>query len=50
MFQINIELLLEQLQIEEYSKSYGLSVTQFIRVRSLKKQLPKFSMPGLRFT
>jgi hypothetical protein len=37
MFQINIRVTLdEQLQIEEYSKSYGLSVTQFIRVRSLK--------------
>ena len=48
MFQINIRVTLdEQLQIEEYSKSYGLSVTQFIRIRSLKKQLPKFSMSGL---
>jgi len=48
MFQINIRVTLEeQLQIEEFSKSYGLSVTQFIRISSLKKQLPKFSMSGL---
>ena len=48
MLQINIRVTLEeQLQIEEYSKSYGLSVTQFIRVRSLKKQLPKHSIPSI---
>ena len=48
MFQINIRVTLkEQLQIEEFSKSYGLSVTQFIRIRSLKKQLPKQTMPGI---
>jgi hypothetical protein len=48
MLQINIRVTLEeQLQIEEYSKSYGLSVTQFIRIRSLKKQLPKNSIPSI---
>ena len=48
MFQINIRVTLEeQLQIEEFSKSYGLSVTQFIRIRSLKKQLPKHTMPSI---
>ena len=48
MFQINIRVTLEeQLQIEEFSKSYGLSVTQFIRIRSLKKQLPKQTMPSI---
>ena len=48
MLQINIRVTLEeQLQIEENSKSYGLSVTQFIRIRSLKKQLPKHSIPSV---
>jgi len=48
MLQINIRVTLEeQLQIEEYSKSYGMSVTQYIRIRSLKKQLPKHSMPSI---
>ena len=43
MLQINIRVTLEeQLQIEENSKSYGLSVTQFIRIRSLKKQYQYF--------
>ena len=49
MLQINIRVTLEeQLQIEEYSKCFGLSVTQYIRIRSLKKQLPKFFMSGLK--
>ncbi len=48
MLQINIRVTLEeQIQIEEYSKCFGLSVTQFIRIRSLKKQLPKHSMPSI---
>lgn len=48
MLQINIRVTLEeQLQIEEYSKSYGMSVTQYIRIRSLKRQLPKNSMPSI---
>lgn len=48
MFQINIRVTLEeQLQIEEFSKSYGLSVTQYIINRSLKKQLPKQTMPSI---
>lgn len=48
MLQINIRVTLEeQLSIEEYSKSYGLSVTQFIRIRALKTQLPKHSMPSI---
>lgn len=48
MFQINIRVTLnEQLQIEEYSKCFGLSVSQYIRVRTFRKQLPKHSMPSL---
>jgi hypothetical protein len=48
MLQINIRVTLEeQLQIEEYSKSYGMSVTHYVRIRSLKKQLPKYSMPSI---
>jgi hypothetical protein len=48
MLQINIRVTLEeQLQIEEYSKSYGMSVTHYIRIRTLKKQLPKHSIPSI---
>lgn len=45
LFQINIRLTLnEQVLLEEYAKEYGLSIVQYIRLRTLKKQLPKFRM------
>lgn len=45
LFQINIRLTLnEQVLLEEYAKEYGLSIVQYIRLRTLKKQLPKFTM------
>ena len=48
LLQINIRLTLEeQIILEEFSKLYGINVVEFIRIRSLKKQLPKNTMPGI---
>lgn len=45
LFQINVRVTLnEQVQLEEAAKTNGLSLVQYIRVRALKKQLPKFKM------
>ncbi|MDK2772907.1 MAG: MobC family plasmid mobilization relaxosome protein [Flavobacterium sp.] len=42
LFQVNIRLTCEeQLLLEEYSKTYGLSVVEYVRKRALNKQLPK---------
>lgn len=48
LLQINIRVTLEeQVLLEEASKSYGLSVIEYIRIRSLKKQLPKYNLPSV---
>ncbi len=48
MLQINIRVTLEeQLFLEENAKSFGLEVTQYIRIRSLKKQLPKNAISSI---
>jgi len=45
VLQINIRVTLEeQIILEEFSKLYGVNVVEFIRIRALKKQLPKQSM------
>ena len=45
LLQINLRVTLsEQVQLEEAAKTHGLSLVQYIRVRALKKQLPKFKM------
>ena len=49
LFQINLRVtLIEQVQLEEIAKTYGLNVVEFVRRRALQKQLPKFTMPGLQ--
>lgn len=49
LFQINLRVTLnEQVQLEEIAKTYGLNVVEFVRRRALQKQLPKFTMPGLK--
>ena len=48
VLQINIRVTLEeQIILEEFSKLYGVNVVEFIRIRALKKQLPKQSMSGI---
>lgn len=48
VLQINIRVTLEeQLLLEEFSKFYGVNVVEFIRMRALKKQLPKHMMSGI---
>lgn len=45
LFQVNIRLTCEeQLLLEEYSKTYGLSVVEYVRKRALNKQLPKHTI------
>lgn len=45
IFQINIRLTFdEQLLIESQSKTYGLSVVEYVRKRALNKQLPKHTI------
>ena len=45
LIQVNVRFTLsEQVQLEESAKTHGLSLVQYIRVRALKKQLPKFKM------
>lgn len=49
LFQINLRVtLIEQVQLEEIAKAYGLNVVEFVRRRALQKQLPKFTMPVLQ--
>ena len=46
LLQINIRVTLEeQILLEEFSKLYGVNVVEFIRIKALKKQLPKNTMP-----
>ena len=46
LLQINIRVTLEeQIILEEFSKLYGVNVVEFIRIKALKKQLPKNTMP-----
>ena len=48
LLQINIRVTLEeQIILEEFSKLYGVNVVEFIRIKSLKKQLPKQTMTGI---
>lgn len=48
VLQINIRVTLEeQLLLEEFSKLYGVNVVEFIRIKALKKQLPKQMMSGI---
>ena len=48
VLQINIRVTLEeQLILEEFSKLYGVNVVEFIRIKALKKQLPKHMMSGI---
>ena len=48
MLQINIRVTLEeQIILEEFSKLYGVNVVEFIRIKVLKKQLPKQTMSGI---
>ena len=48
VLQINIRVTLEeQLLLEEFSKLYGVNVVEFIRIKALKKQLPKHMMSGI---
>jgi hypothetical protein len=49
LFQINLRVTLnEQVQLEEIAKTYGINVVEFVRRRALQKQLPKFTMSGLK--
>jgi superfamily I DNA and/or RNA helicase len=42
LLQINIRVTLEeQIILEEFSKLYGVNVVEYIRIKTLKKQLPK---------
>lgn len=44
-FQVNIRLtLFEQMQVEKQANIYGISVTEFVRIRVLDKQLPKLKI------
>ena len=46
LLQINIRVTLEeQILLEEFSKLYGVNVVEFIRIKALKKQIPKNTMP-----
>ena len=48
LLQINIRVTLEeQILLEEFSKLYGVNVVEFIRIKALKKQLPKHMMSGI---
>lgn len=48
VLQINFRVTLEeQLILEEFSKLYGVNVVEFIRIKALKKQLPKNTMSGI---
>ena len=48
IFQINLRVTLnEQIQLETFAKNYGLNVVEYVRRRSLQKQLPKFVMSRL---
>ncbi len=45
-FQINIRVTAsEQILLEEYAKECGLSLVQYIRIRAMRRQLPKQKMP-----
>lgn len=45
LFQVNIRLTLEeQLYVENQAKLYGISAVEYVRKRSLNKQLPKIAM------
>lgn len=45
VFQVNIRLTLEeQILVESQSKTYGLSVVEYVRKRALNKQLPKHAL------
>lgn len=49
ILQINIRVTLdEQVYLEEVSKNYGMTVVEFIRVKSLKKSLPKNPMSTIK--
>ena len=48
VFQVNIRLTLdEQIFIESQANTYGISVVQYVRRRSLNKQLPKHAISPL---
>ena len=48
IFQINFRVTLnEQIRLESFAKNYGLNVVEYVRRRSLQKQLPKFVMSRL---
>lgn len=48
VLQVNVRFTLaEQLLLEETAKIYGISVVNYIRIRALKQQLPKFQMTGI---
>ncbi|OGS80693.1 MAG: hypothetical protein A3G95_07690 [Flavobacteria bacterium RIFCSPLOWO2_12_FULL_31_7] len=48
LLQINIRVTLEeQIILEEFSKLYGVNVVEYIRIKTLKKQLPKHIMSGI---